>query len=464
MAQTAREDPAGDRGHEDDDSDRESLTAFLDRARVFLAGAPEVGRRSETTGLARSEAGDGERVGDGDGGQRASRPPLVWGEGSDEVNLLPEHSPEEDERIVAAARRFKAAEYAAGFGWIDGPTEYGGAGLPVSYLDAYLDLRGQYDVPDLAVFGLGLGMISPTLLAHGSESAKRIYLPRLHAGEAIGCQLFSEPGAGSDLASLRTRAVRDGDEWVITGQKVWTTNGHLSDVGEVLCRTSPEAPKHRGITAFLVDMHAPGVEVRPLRQMTGGASFNEVFLTEVRVPDENRLGAVDDGWRVATTTLMNERSTASDLGGSLAAILDRLIMLARWSGRLADPVVRDRLSDTVMHVRLAGYATERAHLARTAGTPGPEHSVGKLVWTNNLRRISDLLTDILGPRLIADTGEWGTFAWTTLVLGVPGIRVSAGTDEIMKNILAERVLGLPREPSPARTTSAPGGNGKDGNV
>jgi acyl-CoA dehydrogenase len=292
---------------------------------------------------------------------------------------------------------------------------------------------------------LGLSMTAPTILAHGTEQVKRAYLPRLHRGDVIACQLFSEPDAGSDLASLRASAVRDGGSWVLRGQKVWTTNAHLSDIGEVLCRTDPRAPKHHGITAFLIDMHAPGVEVRPLRQMTGGASFNEVFLTDVRVPDDHRLGEVNEGWQVAITTLMNERSTTTDIGGSLDVILDRLVMLARWSGRLSDPAVRDLVSDTAMHILAARAGSQRAHEAVATGQPGPEQSVGKLLWTQNLQRVSRVVSELLGPRLVADTGEWGTYAWAKFVLAVPGIRISAGTDEIMRNILAERVLGLPRE-------------------
>jgi len=395
-----------------------------------------------------------------------SRP---WGEGPDGTELLAEWSSEEEARLVTEARRFKALEYDAGFGWIDGPTVYGGRGLPRSYHEAYARLREQFAVPDLAVMRLGLSMTAPTILAHGTEQVKRAYLPRLHRGDVIACQLFSEPDAGSDLASLRASAVpvkgegpggtgggsplceeEAGGGWVLRGQKVWTTNAHLSDIGEVLCRTDPRAPKHRGITAFLIDMHAPGVEVRPLRQMTGGASFNEVFLTDVRVPDDHRLGEVNEGWQVAITTLMNERSTTTDIGGSLDAILDRLVMLARWSGRLSDPAVRDLVSDTAMHILAARAGSQRAHQAVAAGQPGPEQSVGKLLWTQNLQRVSRVVSELLGPRLVADTGEWGTYAWAKFVLAVPGIRISAGTDEIMRNILAERVLGLPREKPPTR--------------
>jgi alkylation response protein AidB-like acyl-CoA dehydrogenase len=383
-------------------------------------------------------------------------PAPVWGEGPDDAELLAERSSEEEKELLAAARRFKALEYDEGFGWIDGPVEYGGRGLPRSYADAYGELRGQFAVPDLSVMRLGLGMTAPTILAHGTEAAKRAYLPRLHRGDVIACQLFSEPDAGSDLASLRTSAVHDdAGGWILSGQKVWTTNAHLSDIGEILCRTDPGAPKHRGITAFLIDMHAPGVEVRPLRQMTGGASFNEVFLTDVRVPDDHRLGGENEGWQVAVTTLMNERSTTSDIGGRLDVILDRVVMLARWSGRLADPVVQDLVSDTAMHILAARAGMLRAHEAPETSRPGPEQSVGKLLWTQNLQRVAVVVTELLGPRLVADTGEWGTYAWAKFVLGVPGIRVSAGTDEIMRNVLAERVLGLPREPAITRDGRRP---------
>lgn len=386
------------------------------------------------------------------GPRRAPQQPTTeWGTGSDTAELLAEWSSQEEADLVAAARTFKAQEYDAGLAWIDGPVDYGGRGLPRSYAHAYMALRREFAVPDLSVMSLGLGMTAPTILAHGTESAKRTYLPRLHRGDLIACQLFSEPGAGSDLASLRTSAVPDGDGgWILNGQKVWTTGAHLSDIGEILCRTDTAAPKHDGITAFLVDMHAPGVDVRPLRQMTGGASFNEVFLTDVHVRDDHRLGGVNEGWQVAITTLLNERNTTTDLGGSLDTVLDRLVMLARWSGRLSDPSVADLVADTAIHIRTAKAGMVRAHEAAAdapAGRPGAERAVGKLVWTQNLQRVAHTVTELLGPRLVADTGEWGTYAWAKFVLGVPGIRISAGTDEIMRNTLAERVLGLPRESS-----------------
>jgi acyl-CoA dehydrogenase len=254
--------------------------------------------------------------------------------------------------------------------------------------------------------------------------------------------------AGSDLAGIQTRAVRDGDEWILTGQKVWTSNAQYADIGEIITRTSPDKPKHKGLTMFVIDMKAPGVEVRPLRQMTGGASFNEVFLTEVRVPDSHRLGDVDEGWTVALTTLMNERASIGGggvgLGGSGST---RLIEMARRFGLADDPIVRDKLMQVFVASNVARYTNLRAMAKIRAGQlPGPEMSIGKLTLTTNMRNTAELVGEILGPRLVADTGEWGTYAWAEYLLGVPGMRVAGGTDEVMRNIIGERVLGLPKEP------------------
>src|SRR5581483_6931731 len=221
---------------------------------------------------------------------RPAAGPFVWGAGDDRVVLFDE----EDREEIEAARAWRALRHKAGLDWISGPEEYGGRGLPPAYERIYADREAAYDVPDQSFFKIGLGIIAPTLLAHAGETVKRRYLPSMFSGERLACQLFSEPAAGSDLASLTTRAVRDGDGWVVSGQKVWTSGAHLCDLGELLARTDPAAPKHKGISAFLVDLHAPGVEVRPLRQMTGGSSFNEVFLDEVRVPDDHRLAGVNE--------------------------------------------------------------------------------------------------------------------------------------------------------------------------
>ena len=297
-------------------------------------------------------------------------------------------------------------------------------------------------------------MVAPTILAHGSATAKERYLRSLYRGDIVACQLFSEPGAGSDLASLQTRAERDGDEWVITGQKVWTSGAQYSDVGEIIARTDPDLPKHKGLTGFLVDMKAPGVEVRPLRQMTGGASFNEVFFSEVRVPDDHRLGDVNNGWAVALTTLMNERAAiGAGGGGGGGGLLTRAIAMAKAFGVTDDPLVRQRLADLVVRSRVAQYTNQRAlDKIRAGQTPGPELSIAKLAGTQLSVRLADFVAGVLGPKLTADSGEWGTYAWNQLVLGTPGMRIAGGSDEVMRNIVGERVLGLPKDPGIDTTT------------
>jgi acyl-CoA dehydrogenase len=302
-------------------------------------------------------------------------------------------------------------------------------------------------------------MIAPTILAHAIPEVKEQYLRRLYRGDLVACQLFSEPVAGSDLAGIQTRAVRDGDEWIVSGQKVWTSGAQYSDIGEIITRTDPDKPKHKSLTMFLVDMNAQGVDVRPLRQMTGGASFNEVFFDDVRIPDTHRLGDVDEGWGVALTTLMNERAAIGGgglgTGGSSAMSIARLVETARWIGVSDEPVIRQRLADVYVHNHAAQYTTQRAVAKVKAGqTPGPEMSILKLALTQNAMRVSDLVSDMLGPRLAADTGEWGTYAWAEFVLGIPGMRVAGGTDEILRNIVGERVLGLPKEPKPSQEPKA----------
>jgi alkylation response protein AidB-like acyl-CoA dehydrogenase len=380
---------------------------------------------------------------------RRSEERFVWGEGSDRVGMFDEKSPDQERAEVAAAKEWKAAEFDAGYGWITGPAEYGGRALPRDYDRAYREIAAQYAVPSQSCFGIGLGMVAPTILAHATAEVKERYLRSMWRGDVIGCQLFSEPIAGSDLAGIQTRAVRDGDEWILTGQKVWTSNAQYADIGEIITRTSPDKPKHKGLTMFVVDMHAPGVEVRPLRQMTGGASFNEVFFEEVRVHDSHRLGDVDEGWTVALTTLMNERASIGGGGGPGGGSMSmtRYIEMAKQFGVNEDPLVRQRLADAYIHTTVARYNNLRAMAKIRAGQlPGPEMSTGKLALTNNMQRVNALAAEILGPRLAADTGEWGTFAFSEMVLGTPGMRVAGGTDEVMRNILGERVLGLPKEP------------------
>jgi acyl-CoA dehydrogenase len=375
---------------------------------------------------------------------------FVWGQGSDDISLFPERTPEQQESDLAVARSWAQTVYDAGFGWITGPTRYGGRGLAAEYQRIWSTVASGYRTPSLSIYGIGLGMVAPTILAHATDEVKDAYLRRMWRGDIVGCQLFSEPSSGSDLASLQTRAVKDGDEWVLNGQKVWTSGAQVSDIGEIICRTDPDLPKHRGLTGFVVDMHAPGVEVRPLRQMTGGASFNEVFFTDVRVPDSHLLGEVNGGWTVALTTLMNERAAIGGGGGGLSLPQStRLIEAARAAGRAGDPLIRQQLAEIIINERVAGYTNRRAMAKIAAGQlPGPEMSLGKLSLTANMVRTSEAVSSIFGPALVADTGAWGTYAWSQYLLGVPGMRIAGGSDEVMRNIIGERVLGLPKEPAP----------------
>ncbi|MFV0260755.1 MAG: acyl-CoA dehydrogenase family protein [Acidimicrobiales bacterium] len=377
---------------------------------------------------------------------KAETKAFVWGEGPDDPSLFEEVDRSKESEELTEAQGWRARKYDAGFGWITGPTDLGGRGLPRTFERAYNELEARYDIPEQRFFGIGLGMVAPTILDHARPEVAADLLPKMYRGDLVGCQLFSEPGAGSDLASLQMRAERDGDEWVLNGQKVWTSGAHYSDIGEVICRTDPDLPKHRGLTGFVVDMKAPGVEVVPLRQMTGGANFNEVFFTDVRVPDTNRLGDANDGWRVALTTLMNERAS---IGGGAAAGggFTRLTEMVRHFGLADDPVTRQMLMDIYIRGQVLRYSNQRALARMKAGQlPGPEMSGAKLALTENQRRTSDLVGHVLGPRLVADTGEWGTFSWAGYVLGVPAMAIAGGSDQVLRNIMGERVLGLPKEP------------------
>jgi acyl-CoA dehydrogenase len=308
----------------------------------------------------------------------------------------------------------------------------------------------------MGVFAISLGMVAPTILAHAVPEVQDLYLRDLYRGDMVACQLFSEPGAGSDLAGIGTRAVRDGDEWVITGQKVWTSAAHLSQIGEVICRTDPDMPKHKGMTVFVVDMQAPGVEIRPLRQMTGGAAFNEVFFDEVRIPDSHRLGDVNAGWSVALTTLMNERSSIGSGGGGGGAGMfspQRMHAMLEHFGQAQNAVLVDEAARLYTNFTVAKWNSQRAlDKIRRGQLPGPEMSTAKLALTNNLMAYTEWAAKVLGPRITADGGEWGAYAFSTMLTGVPGMRVAGGTDEVMRNIVAERVLGLPKEPGIDSTT------------
>lgn len=377
---------------------------------------------------------------------RESNKAFVWGEGSDNVSMFEERSKQAEQEVVNNAKQWRQKKFDAGFGWITGPKQYGGRGLSNEYEKAYTKAESQYKVANQSIFQIGLGMVAPTILAHASDSAREKFLRAMWRADIVACQLFSEPGAGSDLASLQTKAERDGGEWVITGQKVWTSGAQFSDIGEVICRTDPNLPKHKGMTGFIVDMHAPGVEIRPLRQMTGGASFNEVFFNEVRVPDSYRLGEVNNGWAVALTTLMNERAAIGTASGSDTSMFTRMQAMVRQFDMTNDPIVREKMADLFIRTKVAGYNNQRAMDKIRAGqTPGPEMSIAKMALVDNQKRLNDFVALVLGSRLQADTGEWGTYAWSQLLLGAPGMRIAGGSDEVMRNIVGERVLGLPKD-------------------
>ena len=370
---------------------------------------------------------------------------FVWGEGSD--NFYREKDRQQEADNAEEAKKWRQKKFDAGFGWITGPKEYGGRELPPSYDRLYSQMEATYRVADQSAFAISLGMVTPTILDHGSQEARDMYVRKLWRGEMIASQLFSEPGAGSDLASLTTKAEKDGDEWVITGQKVWTTGAHYSDIGEIMTRTDWNLPKHKGLTAFIIDFKDPNVEVRPLKQMTGGASFNEIFFNEVRVKDNMRLGDVNNGWNVALTTLMNERASIGTNNSGDNNLLTRVIAMVKHYGLENDPIIRHELADIVMNYRIAGLNAARTTAKAKAGQlPGPEGSIGKMVLVNNQARLVKFLSHVLGPKLIADSGEWGTYAWANFVLGTPGLRIAGGSDEVMRNIVGERVLGLPKEP------------------
>jgi alkylation response protein AidB-like acyl-CoA dehydrogenase len=331
------------------------------------------------------------------------------------------------------------------------PVDYGGLDLDAAQARAAESVLAPYNLGRLNP--LGLNNTAPALFAHGTEAQRARFLPPLVRNEEKWCQLFSEPGAGSDLASLSTRAERDGDEWVLTGQKVWTTWAHVSDFGICLARTDPTAPKHKGITYFLVDLRVPGVDVRPLRHLGGEVDFNEVFLDEVRVPDFHRVGGEGEGWRVAGATLAGERKMVSGSGaGGVDRIggsgIDRLVERARALGRAGDPVLRQRLLSLYSQERVRAWTN-----ARSRGTPGPATSVGKIHQGELNQRIQDLAVDVLGMDGVAfavagERSEWAA----TLPYEVKGMlrslanTIEGGTTEVNKNIVGEKVLGLPREP------------------
>ncbi|MFJ8076356.1 acyl-CoA dehydrogenase family protein [Streptomyces sp. NPDC096176] len=368
-------------------------------------------------------------------------------------DLLAAHPPAETDRAD-----FLKARFDAGLAWVHFPKGLGGLDAPralQAVVDAELAAAGAPD-NDPRRLGIGLGMAAPTILKYGSQEVKERFLRPLWVGEEVWCQLFSEPGAGSDLAALGTRAVRDGDDWIVTGQKVWTSSAHVARWAILIARTDPDLPKHRGITYFICDMTDPGVEVRPLRQITGEAEFNEVFLTGVRIPDAHRLGEVGEGWKVAQTTLMNERVSIGGMrlpreGGMIGPVA------RTWRERpeLRTHDLHQRLLTLWVEAEVSRLAGERLRQQLVAGQPGPEGSGMKLAFARLNQEISGLEVELRAeegllyddwtmrrPELVDFTGRDAGYRY----LRSKGNSIEGGTSEVLLNIVAERVLGLPSEP------------------
>jgi alkylation response protein AidB-like acyl-CoA dehydrogenase len=345
---------------------------------------------------------------------------------------------------VGRCKEWQHTLYEGGWGAITWPKEYGGRGESAWHQTIFNQEAARFDV-SVGAFAVGIGMCGPTLIAHGSEEQKLRHLGAMLRGEEVWCQLFSEPDAGSDLAGLKTRAERDGDEFVVNGQKVWTSGAQHSDWAILIARTNPELPKHRGITYFLVDMRSPGVEVRPLRQITGYAHFNEVFLTDVHVPVGNVVGAVDGGWAVTHTTIANERTL---IGGSGQGItFDQVLHLARSCGRTSDPLIRQGLAAFYVRTDLLRFLNLRVQTALSHGRmPGPEAMTTKLAVSQHLTAMGDLLMEIEGAAgMLSGDDAPDDGRWQTAFLNQWMSKLGGGTDNIQRNMLGERVLGLPRE-------------------
>lgn len=367
--------------------------------------------------------------------------------------LLASHAPVDTDRIA-----FLRARFDAGLAWVQFPLGHGGLGVRPQLqreVDSRLRAAGA-PAPEPTQFFMNLA--GPTILTHGTDEQKQRYLRPMFTGEELWCQLFSEPGAGSDFAGLSTRAVRDGDEWIVNGQKVWNTLAHLGHWAMLVTRTNPDVPKHRGLSYFLLDMHSPGVEVRPLRQITGEAEFNEVYLTDVRIPDGNRLGDEGDGWRVSLTTLMNERSSIGEGGGSQPGsgpIGEALRIWRNLPAEQRNAARRDDLMRLYVRSEALRLTNGRAAANRRTGNPGPEGSVAKLAMAELNKAIYELAVALLGAHGMVDYDYTYRRAETLSVDGgdarkgflrVRANSIEGGTSEIMRNILGEQVLGLPGEP------------------
>jgi len=354
---------------------------------------------------------------------------------------------------LAAQKAFQASLYDAGFAGLTWPREYGGQGLTHAEQIAFSQQARDFALP-VGAFVIGLGMPGPTILELGSEQQKKRYLPKMLRGEEIWCQLFSEPSGGSDVAALITTAVRDDDGWVLNGQKVWTSGAQYSDFGAVIARTDPTVPKHNGITMFIVDMHAPGVTVRPLKVATGAAPFNEVFFDQVRLPADAVIGEVNDGWRAAVVMLRNERVAIGTMAGPRTSPLsyDSLSGLADRLGTSADTGLQRQLAELYVRERSVQLFGQQLREEAMAGRdPGPRGSVAKLAGAELAIFASLVAADVLGPAA-AGSDSRDVRAVLTAMIAAPGGSIAGGTNEIQRNIIGERVLGLPKDPGADRGT------------
>ena len=369
-------------------------------------------------------------------------------------SFLEQHAPalagrtgteESESDFLARAKAWQKLKQENGWACLNWPKAFGGRGATPMEMIVWNQEEARYNVPTQP-FAIGLGMCGPVVMGFAGDEQRAAYLPKMASGEDIWCQLFSEPAGGSDVANLRTRAVQDGDEWVINGQKIWTSGAQYCDYGILLTRTDPSVPKHQGLTMFIVNMKAPGVEIRPIKQASGKSGFNEVYFTDVRIKDDHRLGAVGDGWKVSIVTLMNERLAVGSASGPDAKEMLALAQSLEVDDRpaLENKAVRDRIA--TWHCEQTGlhFTKLRVQSAMSRGeTPGPENSITKIVSANKLQSIGSYGMDLMdmGGILVDQEGQDDSFygAW----LSAPGLRIAGGTDEILRNIIAERVLGLP---------------------
>lgn len=364
------------------------------------------------------------------------------------IDFLEGHKPSGG-RSIENSRSFLIAAAQAGLGGIVYPAEYGGAGLTKEHDRIWRAEKAKYPRVD-SDFVISHGMCLPVMNDFASEDLKRDFLPDIISGKTMWCQMFSEPGAGSDVASLQTRAELDGDEWIINGQKVWTTLAHHSDYGVLIARTDPDQPKHAGISMFMIDMRAPGVEIRPIHQIDGGKHFNEVFFTDLRIPKHWLLGEKNNGWRQATAMLMYERVAIGGMGaGDISQpVFDQLASWARKNGKIDDPVVRDGLMQIYTMETTKSMVSMRTRAEMKAGkAPGPGGSLGKLSGSVIHWRFREVAQGIAGMESIATDGSGGGEELWKMVLNSFQSSIAGGTDEIQRNIIGDRVLGLPREPA-----------------